>query len=441
MHSVYFTITLDIRSINVSGDQTVTSRSLYRDVSENHMPKDNRSRKPYQLLFAALVAGSLMFHAAILWESRHKIAAGYGDFIIFYTGAQIVNDGRAKELFNVDTQNAYQSKFDVPQLEWPLPFNHAPYELVLFLPLAYLPYPIAHLIWSGGSVILLVLMLRWSLPYVNSPHNLFIAAALAAWFPTMEALRLGQDSILSTVLLLAVFIFLKRKRNGWAGFFLALGLYKPQLVLPVAGALLVARSWRTVAVFATTGVLLAVISVAMVGLQGVFHLLSILRSMQNYSFIINPRNMPNIRGLSTVLLYENAGEWLAGSITIGVSVVLYALCLYAWRQKFDTGDRMFDLQFALVVVTTVLVSYHLYAHDLFPISLSIILLYRYVSSGSRQNTSIAFFGLLLIMFLPVVPRFLIEVKLFGWGALPVLLLYMILAAEIFCRQRLAAVKQ
>ena len=101
---------------------------------------------------------------------------------------------------------------------------------------------------------------------------------------------------------------------------------------------------------------------------------------------------------------------------------------------------MFDLQFALVVVTTVLISYHLYAHDLFPISLSIILLYRYVSSGSRRNTSIAFFGLLLIMFLPVVPRFLIEVKLFGWGALPVLLLYTILAAEIFCRQRLAAVK-
>ena len=66
---------------------------------------------------------------------------------------------------------------------------------------------------------LLILMLRWILPYVNSADNLFIAAALAAWFPTMEALRLGQDSILSTALLLVVFISLKRKRDGWAGFF------------------------------------------------------------------------------------------------------------------------------------------------------------------------------------------------------------------------------
>jgi hypothetical protein len=258
---------------------------------------------------------------------------------------------------------------------------------------------------------------------------LFIAVGLAAWFPTMEALRLGQDSILSTALLLAVFISLKRKRDGWAGFFLALGLYKPQLVLPMAGALVIAQRWRAVAVFSATGAMLVIISVAMVGLQGVLDFLSILRSMEDYSFIINPRNMPNMRGLSYVLLHGNDVKWFAGAATIAISLALYGLCLYAWRKEFDTGSPMFDLQFALVVVTTVVISYHLYAHDLFPISLSLILLYRYVSSDACQNTSRVFFGLLLILFLPVVPRFLIEVKLFGWGALPVLLLYMILAAE------------
>jgi len=67
------------------------------------------------LTLAALVAGCLIFHLAILWESRKQIAAGYGDFIIFYTGAQIVNDGKSKELFKIETQNAYQAKFDVPQ--------------------------------------------------------------------------------------------------------------------------------------------------------------------------------------------------------------------------------------------------------------------------------------------------------------------------------------
>src|SRR5688572_32912712 len=80
---------------------------------------DNVIAKVYRLVFAALVAASLIFHLAILWESRREIAAGYGDFIIFYTGAQIIADGKSRELFNIETQNAYQAKFDVPQLEWP----------------------------------------------------------------------------------------------------------------------------------------------------------------------------------------------------------------------------------------------------------------------------------------------------------------------------------
>ena len=190
---------------------------------------DNAVTKLYKLTLAAFVAGSLVFHLAILWASRYRIAEGYGDFIIFYTGAQIINDGKAKELFKIETQNAYQAKFDVPQLEWPLPFNHAPYELLLFLPLAHFSYPVAHAIWSGVNLVLLAIMLQWLLSYVQSPHSLFIVASVLAWFPTMETFRLGQDSILSTALLLAVFVSLKRKRDGLAGLFLALGLYKPQL--------------------------------------------------------------------------------------------------------------------------------------------------------------------------------------------------------------------
>src|ERR1043165_9607424 len=99
--------------------------------------------KSYRLILAAFVVTSLGLNGTILWMSRHRIAEGYGDFIIFYTGAQIINDGKAKELFKVETQNAYQAKFEVPQLEWPLPFNHAAYELFLFMPLAHFSYPVA----------------------------------------------------------------------------------------------------------------------------------------------------------------------------------------------------------------------------------------------------------------------------------------------------------
>jgi hypothetical protein len=398
---------------------------------------DNTIGKFYKLILAALVAGSLIFHLAILWESRHRIAAGYGDFIIFYTGAQIINDGKSKDLFNVETQNAYQAKFDVPQLEWPLPFNHAPYELFLFLPLAHLPYPVAHAIWSVLNLILLLMMLRWLVFYVHSPHNFFVCAAVLAWFPTMEAFRLGQDSILSAALLLAVFIALKRGADGWAGVFLALGLYKPQLVLPMAGAFLVARRWHTLAVFSITGGVLAAVSLAMVGWQGALDLIAILESMGDYSFIIYPRNMPNIRGLSHVLLQAGNLDMLIGPVTVVLSLGIYGLCLYLWRGEHDVLGPSFDMTFSLTIVSTVLIGYHLYSHDLFPLMLPLVLFFRYISSESANDwASRGFFFLLIILFLPMVPRYLIDYRSFGWGAIPVLILYMVLSLEIFRRSRI-----
>lgn len=400
---------------------------------------DNTITKAYRLILAAFVAASLIFHLAILWESRKEIAAGYGDFIIFYTGAQIINDGKSKELFKVDTQNAYQAKFDVPQLEWPLPFNHAPYELLLFFPLVDFSYPVAHAIWSGLNVILLVIMLRWLLPYVDSPHSFFIGAALLAWFPTMEALRMGQDSILSTALLLAVFVALKRQRDGWAGFFLAVGLYKPQLVLPIAGVLLVSRHWKSIAVFGLTGVLLVVISLAMVGLEGAFDLVSILKSMGDYSFVIYPRNMPNLRGLSNVAFDALGLDLPAGAVIFAISLAFYGICLYLWRREVDANDPAFDLLFSLAVVATALISYHLYAHDLFPVTIPLILLFRYISWGWVRHWIISgvFFSLLLIGFIPLLPRYLIQFRSFGWGALFTLILYIILSVELFRRERVS----
>jgi glycosyl transferase family 87 len=381
--------------------------------------------KFYKLILAAFIAGSLVFHLAILWASRHRIAEGYGDFVIFYTGAQIINDGRSKELFKVETQNAYQAKFDVPQLEWPLPFNHAPYELFLFLPLVHLSYPVAHAIWSGLSLILLAAMLQWLLSYVQSPYCFFITASILAWFPTMETFRLGQDSVLSTALLLAVFAALKRKRDGWAGFFLALGLYKPQLVLPLAGCLLMARRWYSLSIFGVTGVVLVGISVWMVGWHGIFDFLSILRSMNRYSYIIYPANMPNIRGLVYDLLHANETGSLSFALTGMISLVAYLLCVYLWRGDFDARNSIFDLKFSLTLLTTILISYHLYPHDLLPVAITAILLFRYINTEgtSNKSLSLAFYVALLILLLPVVPRYLISSSALGWAALSILLLY------------------
>jgi hypothetical protein len=147
--------------------------------------------------------------------------------------------------------------------------------------------------------------------------------------------------------------------------------------------------------------------------------------------------MPNIRGLLYVLLQAGNFEMLIRAVTVVLSLGIYALCLYLWRGEHDVLDPGFDLKFSLTIVSTVLIGYHLYSHDLFPLMLPLVLFFRYISSGSANDwASRAFFFLVIILFLPVVPRYLIDYKSFGWGAIPVLMVYMVLSLEIYRRSRM-----
>jgi hypothetical protein len=203
-----------------------------------------------------------------------------------------------------------------------------------------------------------------------------------AWFPTTEALRLGQDSIMSAALLLAVFFNLKRKRDWMAGLFLALGLYKPQLVLPIAGALVIARRWSALAMFTITAVVLVGISLQMVGWQSAFDLLSVLKSMDSYSFIVRPAIMPNLRGFSYLLFDGSSFKAVSTVATFVISAGLYLFCLYLWRPKLEALESGIDLKFSLTMVTTVLISFHLYAHDLFLLTIPAVLFYRHISASN-----------------------------------------------------------
>src|SRR5918992_4062062 len=153
------------------------------------------SLKSFKLLLVALVALSFLCNLKIFWAQRSYIAKGYFDFVIYYTGAEIVNAGNASQLYDLNVQQAYQEKFKVPNQPWAvLPFNHAPYELLLFLPLAHLSYQSAYIVWSVLNILLLLVTYRILLPFVDSRNKVLLGALLFAFYPTMVAIKMGQDS-------------------------------------------------------------------------------------------------------------------------------------------------------------------------------------------------------------------------------------------------------
>ena len=107
---------------------------------------------------------------------------------------------------------------------------------------------------------------------------------------------------MSLLILVGVFASLKYRRDVAARGILALGLYKPQLVLPLAGILLMRRNWPTVIGFAATAACLAAISLAMVSWEGILGLSSIVLEMDRPTTIVYPAHMANLRGLFFPLL-------------------------------------------------------------------------------------------------------------------------------------------
>src|SRR5262249_16988536 len=107
-----------------------------------------------------------------------------------------------------------------------------------------------------------------------------------------------------------------------------------------------------------------------------------------------------------------------------------------WKSKVKLDSPVFDLRFSLAITTTILMSYHLYTHDVIILALALILTLSYVLMD-RPRTSIArngFARLLILFYLPLVPFFL-EIKGdFAWGVLPIIFFYFALASEIYSLQ-------
>jgi hypothetical protein len=106
--------------------------------------------------------------------------------------------------------------------------------------------------------------------------------------------------------------------------------------------------------------------------------------------------------------------------------------LFLWPRNADQQNELFDLRFALAVVTTVLVSFHLYSYDgtLLVIPL-VIMLNRVLKEPSPSPKRHRMFLILLIaLFLPLVPNVLLSAAVLAWWALPLPFLYAVIAVEI-----------
>jgi len=288
--------------------------------------------------------------------------SGKGDFPAFYRAAVIVASGERQNLYDPATQNRFELQiFHDPQ-KVPQYFYHPPFEVLLLLPLAFLPYQIAFWCWLAANVVLLLFSARVLSPQfreLRRSTGVPISAFCLAFFPVAEALLQGQDSILLLFVLALAYRQFCRKQDASCGVLLGLGLFKFQHIIPLVAILAFRWRPRLVAAFAATAIALFGASWALVGTPGLISYWHILW----HHVPEEVWRMPNIRGLV---------ESLGGSRAI-VLILSAGLVLWFGLRRF----RRDTVEFAAAIVAAELVSYHLHMYDLTVLLLPIILALEY----------------------------------------------------------------
>src|SRR6185295_19634012 len=115
--------------------------------------------KVRRLALAGILAGATL-HIVLYFSVLGPYARqGYADFASFYTAGRIVQSGAAAKLYDYETQWQVQRECcSVPIRSALLPYVHAPYESLLFAPLAMFSYPAAYAIWTVMNLAILLLV-------------------------------------------------------------------------------------------------------------------------------------------------------------------------------------------------------------------------------------------------------------------------------------------
>ena len=187
---------------------------------------------------------------------------GDADLSMYYTAGAMVRKGHSHQLYDYQLQLQFERAL-VSQT--PAPYTHLPYEALPFVPLSLLSYRAAYVTFLFCQLVLAIL----AYALVRKPdHSGWLPAALfIAYFPVAATIADGQDSVLLLVIAAFAWRAYSRNQDGLSGALLALGLFRFNIVLPIAGVMFLWKRWRFTAGFGVVSAAVLGLSTWMVGVE------------------------------------------------------------------------------------------------------------------------------------------------------------------------------
>jgi len=262
-----------------------------------------------------------------------------------------------------------------------MPFDHLAYEALLFAPLSFLRFKTAYLaflVLNLAALVLSIVMIRRWTPTLNRLYPWLTPVMVLVYLPTAVTLMQGQESALLLLGLVVCYAALESGNELTAGIVLSLGMFKFQIILPIALLFLCWRRWRFVFGFLISTLGLLLISLVLVGMEASRSYVGLLLSMSiglhsamdQVRLGVPPAAMPNLRGLVIGLL-ANKVPALGEQVAITVLSAAVMLACYARGLRSSTSSKLL-----LATVAAALVSYHSLIHDMTILLLPMLVLFN-----------------------------------------------------------------
>ena len=322
------------------------------------------------------------------------------DYLQEFIGGYIIRAGDRSRFYDQVYVQELEHDPQVVGFRWTpggyLPMIYPPFYYLLVTPLALLP------IRTGAAVWLVVLAAAW-VGALSVLARRFPGRAVLVWamplgllfLPMQETVASGQKGTVLLLILTGTYVLLDRGRPITAGLVFGLLTFKPHLALVIGLALLCKRQWRFAAgSVLTTGVFVGLCFV--VGADVCRQYVVYVRSLTEY---VNAPAYPLPRmhswyGFLRLLL---PAQDLTAVQALALTANGLTVALLAWllRGPLAFGQPRFALQFAGLIVGTILLSPHLLTYDLVLLLLPLALIVLNPTGPGRIDPRIAWPALAL----------------------------------------------
>jgi hypothetical protein len=359
-------------------------------------------------LAAAIVVATLALSQNLRWTGERERAPFAGDFLHEWTGAYIVRSGDVGRLYDFAYADRLQHD---PALvgfrlrtDGFLPLVYPPVYYRALGPLAALPYRAAAWTWIGitlaafaATVLVLGIAVGpWGaldrlLPRPDEAMRdvrrlaiLVVLPGAVAFLPFAENLVGGQKATLLLLVSTITWLLLQQGHELEAGLVFGLMAVKPQLGFVLPLALLAKGRWRFALGVATTTAILVVGSLAM-GLDVARAYAELVQTLPERIRLApgQPHRIHGAYGFFTIL---GGGPTLAVRLaTVAVDGVVLALLARLLRGSLDPTSPRFAVQYAGMILASVLLAPNVLTYDLTILLLPIFLLGTLLVRGAVRS--------------------------------------------------------